>query len=433
MEKRFKIVFSGKTIQGENIETVKSKLTSFIGNDKKKIGILFSGNPIIIKRNIDKQTALKYKNIFEECGAILDIIPIKEIGKASSTSPSPASLEMVHKQTHSQMIKCPSCDFKQPPTDECVKCGIIIDKFHYKNTAMTKERVSSQDRNNKTKSPVSLKKPARKTKNFRTIFKKLRIAILLIILIIVGLNEYFSNKNISSWKKTLKIVIYPINRDNSDEAADYIESLQKQVFQPIEYFMQEEAELCDLDLQKPVAIEVAPEIPRPPPKPPNQKTLLNTVWWSIKLRYWAFKTDTFDGPKNVRIYVLYCDPSNYQIGEVSLGLKKGKIGIVNAPADKGLEDHINLIVTHEMLHTFGATDKYDYGSLMPIRPHGLADPKRKPVYPQEMAEIMAGRIPLSSSEMKRPAGFHEVTIGIKTCVEINWLDENSLKQLEAEL
>jgi len=142
MEQKYTIVFSGKTIQGKNIETVKSKLASFYGNDEKKIEILFSGNPIVIKKNIDKQTVLKYKNIFEECGAILNVMPIEEIGKPSS--PSPSSLEIVRDQSHSQTIKCPSCDFKQPQTDECVKCGIIIDKFHYKNSTMIKERVYSQ-------------------------------------------------------------------------------------------------------------------------------------------------------------------------------------------------------------------------------------------------------------------------------------------------
>lgn len=110
-----------------------------------------------------------------------------------------------------------------------------------------------------------------------------------------------------------------------------------------------------------------------------------------------------------------------------MGLEKGKIGIVNAPADKRSETRNNLIVTHEMLHTFGATDKYDYVSSMPVYPHGLADPQQKPLYPQEMAEIMAGRIPLSDTEIKWPANFNEVTIGVKTCVEINWLDESHLK------
>ncbi|MCJ7772654.1 MAG: hypothetical protein MUP22_05920, partial [Desulfobacterales bacterium] len=222
-------------------------------------------------------------------------------------------------------------------------------------------------------------------------------------------------------------------RDNSDEAAHYIESLKKRVFQPIEYFMQEEAELVNLKLRKPVAIEIAPEILKPLPKPPNQKTALNMIWWTIKMRYWSFRNDTFNPPKDVRIYVLYSSPSNYQIDEASMGLKKGKIGIVNAPADIRLENNNNLIITHEMLHTFGATDKYDYVSSMPLYPHGLADPKRKPIYPQEMAEIMAGRIPLSGSEIKWPENLHEVIIGIKTCVEINWLAENHLKELEAEL
>lgn len=430
MGKTFTIVFSGKTVEGEDFEAVKSKLLSLYDNHKEKIEILFSGNPIVIKRNIDEQTALEYQKLFARYGAALDIVPTEKPNeKPSPSAPRPANSE---NQSSARKIRCPSCNFEQPPANECVKCGIIFQKFHQQNSAKTRGNAPSAVQRNTNKPPQHLKTGG-KTKKSKGWFKKIRIAVLLLILIAVGLNEYLSNKRIASWKEPLTVAVYPINRDNSPEAAEYIDSIGEKEFQSIEFFMQEEAELCELPLVNPIVIQVAPEIKNPPPMPPKQQTALNMIIWTLKMRYWAFRNDTFDAPKDVRIFVLYCSPANYEIGEVSMGLRKGKIGIVNAPADRRRENHNNLVITHEMLHTFGATDKYDYASSMPIYPHGLADPGKKPLYPQEMAEIMAGRIPVSSSEIKWPANLNQVVIGVKTCVEINWLPREQLEKFEAEL
>ena len=54
-----------------------------------------------------------------------------------------------------------------------------------------------------------------------------------------------------------------------------------------------------------------------------------------------------------------------------------------------------MVIAHELLHTLGASDKYDPQSLAPIFPDGYAEPDRQPSHPQRMAEIMAGRIPVA--------------------------------------
>ncbi len=81
----------------------------------------------------------------------------------------------------------------------------------------------------------------------------------------------------------------------------------------------------------------------------------------------------------------------------------------------------NVIITHEMLHTLGATDKYDLQTLQPRYPEGYADPEKKPLLPQEYAEIMGRAIPLSSSESKMPDSLAYTVIGPITAKEIKWL------------
>ena len=254
-------------------------------------------------------------------------------------------------------------------------------------------------------------------------FKRFRIAILSFILLIVAANAYWIDNRISNWETTLNVVIYPINADSSSEVEDYIDSLQTSYFAPIENFMQEEAELCGLMLDKPIAIHLAPKITEMPPPLPETGSVLDAIIWSLKMRYWSWQTDTYDGYKDVNIYVLYSRFKNEEIIEISAGLQKGKIGLVQASATHTLINHTLLVIAHEMLHTFGATDKYDYVTLLPIYPHGFAEPDQEPLYPQRMAEIMAGVIPVSQTDIKKPKNLNEVTLGTKTCIEIQWLDE----------
>lgn len=312
---------------------------------------------------------------------------------------------------------CPKCGTSQPPSDECISCGIIISKY--------KQKVrNSSNGVPKTSGTPSVPKAPRETKDsFRVKFKSFRITILSIILLIVAANAYWINKRIAKWETTLNVVIYPINADSTSGVEEYIDSLGPSHFDAIENFMQEEAALCDLALEKPVAIHLAPEIMEMPPPIPDARTTLDIIIWSLKMRYWAWQTDTYDGYKDVQIYVLYSTFKNEDTREISVGMQEGKIGIVQAPATDTLINHTRLVIAHEMLHTFGATDKYDYETLLPFYPHGFAEPDKQPLYPQRMAEIMAGRIPVSKTEIKKPLNLNEVTLGTKTCIEIKWLNE----------
>ena len=78
------------------------------------------------------------------------------------------------------------------------------------------------------------------------------------------------------------------------------------------------------------------------------------------------------------------------------------------------------VIAHELLHTLGATDKYDLRSNQPAHPDGFAEPDREPLYPQSFAELMGGRIPVSSAESTTPESLQQVIVGAKTASEIGW-------------
>lgn len=79
------------------------------------------------------------------------------------------------------------------------------------------------------------------------------------------------------------------------------------------------------------------------------------------------------------------------------------------------------MVTHELLHTFGATDKYDLATGQPIYPLGYTQPEQQPLYPQRQAEIMGGYIALSATQNKMPDSLTQVGLNKATAIEVGWL------------
>ena len=69
----YRIVFSGKCYGDYETSEVKTALTDLLNLNTKKLERLFSGQRVIVKKNIDYETAEKYQNIFENAGAICTI------------------------------------------------------------------------------------------------------------------------------------------------------------------------------------------------------------------------------------------------------------------------------------------------------------------------------------------------------------------------
>ena len=142
----------------------------------------------------------------------------------------------------------------------------------------------------------------------------------------------------------------------------------------------------------------------------------------MKLRWWSFnnKPEGYHASQ-VRLFVMYSSPAPYTLLPHSTGLQKGLIGLIHASAHRKDQRRNNMIITHELLHIFGASDKYDLMTGHPIFPDGFANPDKRQTYPQEKAEIMAGRIPISREEFDWVYGLSQTIIGKKTAQEIGWL------------
>ena len=253
-------------------------------------------------------------------------------------------------------------------------------------------------------------------------WRSLRIALLLLVLGLVALDAWLTRVRTTDWDAPLRLTLYPIVADGRDATRDYVEKLQRDDFTEIESFLKREAQAHGITTNDPLRIKLGTALKELPPAPPPDRGLLGTVWWSLKLRWWSRGIES-DQPRprsQVRVYVLYYDPETSQRLSHSLGLQKGLIGVVHAFASRAQAPTNNVVIAHELLHTLGASDKYDPGSGLPRYPDGYAEPQLDPRYPQTAAELMGGRIPLSPQLAEIPVSLKQVVIRARTAREIGW-------------
>ena len=251
--------------------------------------------------------------------------------------------------------------------------------------------------------------------------KSIRVALLLFVLASVAVGAWRQRDLIQTWERTVDVVVYPINGDGRDATAAYVGALSSQSFASIAEFMRNEAQRHGLVLANPVSVKLGPLVASvPPPAPVGGKTL-EIMLWSLRLRFWAWRNDGYAGPRpDVRMFAVYFDPAARHRVEHSIGLKEGQIGIANVFAAAHMSEENNVVVAHEILHTFGATDKYHPATTQPLYPDGYADPGQNPLYPQPFAEIMGGRIPLSETQSETPSTLDLAIVGDRTATEIHW-------------
>lgn len=250
--------------------------------------------------------------------------------------------------------------------------------------------------------------------------KNVRYMILLLILAFVATNEAVLKMRSTSWDRPLQVHIYAISGDGRAASEAYVDALTTKDFLPMQRFFNREAKKYGLTWEA-IEVDYHGRLDSPPPQPPSGQSVPENIWWSLRFRTWVWKrgwtSDNESG--DVELFVNYYDTATSRSLRHSVGLEGGLIGIINAFADSSYRGSNQVVILHELMHTLGASDKYDQSNL-PIYPAGYAEPYRQPRYPQRKAEIMGGRIPLSAQQAEMPHSLDEVMIGPYSAAEIDW-------------
>ncbi|MEQ8275889.1 MAG: hypothetical protein RMA76_31400 [Deltaproteobacteria bacterium] len=254
-------------------------------------------------------------------------------------------------------------------------------------------------------------KKLRRSGTFRTV----RITVLFVIFALVALSTYAQRQAIRSWQRPVRVVIVPLAYDQDAETIAYAKSVPETTYAPVVAFLQAEAERYGVTTSPIVTVEVDRTVSERPPLPPDEPSIIDAIVFSLRLRWYAMGLDT---DADIRLFVLYHAPSDGKSVPHSIGLERGHVGIVHAFAGADLEPHNAVVLTHELLHTAGATDKYDERGA-PIFPEGYADPSARV---QVRAELMAISVPTPRGP-RLAQNLQECTVGAVTAAEIGWVKE----------
>lgn len=250
-------------------------------------------------------------------------------------------------------------------------------------------------------------------------WKNIRVAILLVVLLVVAVNAYRDQNQ--NWNQPIHILLHPINADGRATTQQYIQHLQQDDFTELKQYLEKNSQHYRGQSSY-FRIQIGRELQQTPPKMAEQPSILNNILWSLKFRFYAWKQhQSGDGSPSLTLYLNYYDPKQTRELKHSTALERGRIGSVNLFASPKQAAQNNVVLVHELLHGFGATDKYHLGSGEPIFPIGYAQADRQPLYPQTEAEIMGGRIPLSEHKSKMPNDLNETVISMLTAREVGWI------------
>jgi hypothetical protein len=251
--------------------------------------------------------------------------------------------------------------------------------------------------------------------------KSLRVLFLLLILLAVVLAYQDRSVAAPDWDRPLRVVIHPFNSDGSQAVDDYIQALDAADFSALEDYFRIHARRHGMALSLPFQFELGARIEQAPPVPTAALEGWEKLKWALGLRWWHWRLDSGEIEPDIVVIARYQQAPSRSIDLESIGMESPRLALVTQVAHPGMRE-INLFkLAHELLHTVGVRDHYDLATRQPIWPEGYADPGRSPRFPQAVAELMAGRIPLSPARAREAGALGQTTIGRTTAAEIGWI------------
>jgi len=256
-------------------------------------------------------------------------------------------------------------------------------------------------------------------------FRRLRIAVLLAILAAVLLwayNDVSRRRARNDWRRTLSVAVVilyrgPVEAEALESLRAGTRTLQDRLAEELARYQPRSARPFALQAVGPFAVSADPPVPA-------GSALPDLARYSLNLWRYLRRVNSMAGPPatsaDMTVYVITRVPSSEERTQVEgMGEQGGKVGIVRVELDAKMVDFALFVTAHELMHTLGASEKYDAAGRTLI-PAGLADPLLSPLYPQKCADVMARNVVIGPNEERPPDSLEELCVGPITAREIGW-------------
>ncbi len=85
-DQRFDLIYKGLVATGADPEQTRQRLAEVFKLSDKDAERLFTGRPVVVKRDVDSVSATRFKKIFAHAGAVLTITPVEGSGGTHGTA-----------------------------------------------------------------------------------------------------------------------------------------------------------------------------------------------------------------------------------------------------------------------------------------------------------------------------------------------------------
>lgn len=88
MSDLYKLVFRGEVLEGQHPAVVRKRLGQAVDFSEDALEKLFSGRPVVLKREADTATAAKLQMLFKKAGARLRVLPVERDDHMAPAAPA---------------------------------------------------------------------------------------------------------------------------------------------------------------------------------------------------------------------------------------------------------------------------------------------------------------------------------------------------------
>ncbi|KJK01945.1 hypothetical protein UB43_07835 [Pseudomonas sp. 21] len=124
---RYEIAFSGQTVPGAQLDTVKANLARLFQADAQRIELLFSGRRMVIKNNLDAEAAEKYRSVIERAGAVVEVVDMEAQIEEIELAPPPPAEPVSAPVQPAASAAAPQGRLKVAPRDEYMAAFADVD------------------------------------------------------------------------------------------------------------------------------------------------------------------------------------------------------------------------------------------------------------------------------------------------------------------
>ncbi len=136
MTDTYRLVFRGEVIEGQHPAVVRKRLAIALKLDDARVKSLFTGNPVVIRKSADQETAARFQSVFKKAGARLRVQPVASeeagavhvpVGGASTTSTQTAAAD----ESPEEWVVLPAGSYVLEPDERTPFVPRVIDTSHF--------------------------------------------------------------------------------------------------------------------------------------------------------------------------------------------------------------------------------------------------------------------------------------------------------------